>query len=486
MCVGAIGTLAVIRWRLLYNTPYPTGLDGGNWLAFGHAIFGEQIRSSSLMYPPVVPLAAVACERVLGSYVGIQALAFLAAAAPPLGLYTVLYCWGLQWRAAVLAGLLASSAGTGEAMLWGGYPQLIGLGILPLFILALDRFLTSTKLWRALPAALLLAAALATSDLIGPLTALVGGLYLSGRYVFLQTRRRGNSIRNVLLGIVLSVVLALPLMPTYAGLIAGVAGNERLRLVAGAALTAAVQAFNGVTVDLPSFWLLSLIVALTAPLVLVLGGQGKLTLLSSSVLLPILILLVAANENRLAYLVPLGIVIGLAAWWEATKRLPTWSQRSIDAALVASLVFGIVMGTQAFALQRNYYTVLNPGVVRGLAQLDALSGPHELLAVSPAPKDWELGWWVEGVARRPSIYAGNPIWLNYADEKARNSLANRIFASAGGFEGSRLAARKAGAAYLFVDKEWRGYTSWVGSGAQADPSAVVYENESVLIVTTVG
>ena len=141
--VGVIAAVAFIRWRLLQYTPYPTGLDGGNWLAFGHAIFGEHIRSSSLAYPPLVPVVMVGLERVLGTYGSIQAMAFAAAAAPAIGAYLLLYGWGLGWRSAVLAGFLAPSAGTGEAMAWGGYPQLVGIGLLPVFVLLLDRFLVA-------------------------------------------------------------------------------------------------------------------------------------------------------------------------------------------------------------------------------------------------------------------------------------------------------------------------------------------------------
>src|SRR5207249_2447342 len=164
--VGIIGVVSLIRWRLLRDTPYPTGLDGGNWLAYGHAIFGEHIRSSSLVYPPVVPVLAVASERLFGSFEGLRTLAFIAAAAPAAGFYVLLYVWGLKWRAAPLAGFLAASAATGDPMAWGGYPQLIGLGMLPLFVVALERFLTSHRLVHAFAPALVLLGVLATSDIV--------------------------------------------------------------------------------------------------------------------------------------------------------------------------------------------------------------------------------------------------------------------------------------------------------------------------------
>ncbi len=480
---GVVSAVALIRWRLLRDTPYPTGLDGGNWLAFGHAIFGEHLRSSSLVYPPVVPVIAVASERLLGTYGGIQALAFAAGAAPAIGSYALLYAWGLRWRAVALAGFLAASAGTGEAMAWGGYPQLIGLGILPLFILALDRFIASDSIRGAFAPALLLLAALATSDLVGPFSALVGLIYLVTRFGLLLRMGKGNSPRHIAFGVGLSVTLALTMAPVYLELVPGIATNGRAQLTAHASAQSALDAFSAATQDLPTVWLVALAVAFAAPL-LILVRNDRLPLLSAAILIPSAALLALVSEYRIVYFVPLGIVVGLGAWSEMLGKLPEWGRRSLDTAVITCLVVDVVVGTQYYAIQRDYYKVLDPGVVLSLARLDTISGPQQLIAVSPAPGDWELGWWVEGAAHRRSIYAGNPVWLNYPDEKARNAIANRIFAAQNGVEQSRQEARLAGAAYLFVDKEWSGYQNWVGNGLSVDPGAIVYQNESVLIVAT--
>src|SRR5207245_4103363 len=126
----------------------------------------------------------------------------------PLSAYALLYAWGLGWRAAALSGFVAASAGTGEAMAWGGYPQLIGLGLLMLFVLALDRFLTSQTIWGAFAPAGLLLAVLATTDLIGAIAVVVGVAYLVSRYTFFRINHDGNSARNVLLGLGLGIGLA--------------------------------------------------------------------------------------------------------------------------------------------------------------------------------------------------------------------------------------------------------------------------------------
>jgi len=481
--LGLLGAITFIRWRLLRGAQYPTGLDGGNWLAFGHAIFGEHLRSATLSYPPLVPVAAVVSERFLGTYGGLQALALVAAAAPAVGAYVLLYAWGLGWRAAVLATFLAVSAGTGEAMAWGGYPQLIGLGILPVFILALDRFMTSRSLITVLAPSALLIVALATNEFIGPLTAVVGLLYLIARYALLIVAKRGQSLRNVLLGVGLTVVLALPLAPLYLGLAAGIALNERLKAAAGPAVQSARIGFSAATQDLPTFWVVAAALAVLAPLALVARRQ-RLALSSAVVLVPTVALLVTTGEIRLAYVIPLGIVLGLGAWWELARRLPGWGQRSINAAVVTCLAIDVVVGTQVFVVQKDYYTVLTPSLVQGFAELETRTTASQLVAVSPAAHDWPLGWWVEGAVHRPTIYAGDPIWLTYGDEKARNSVAKWIFGAGTTPQGTEHMARDAGAAYIFVDKDWDGYLDWIQQRQNLDPGMVVYENRSVMIIDT--
>jgi hypothetical protein len=477
-----IAAVAFIRWRLLQYTPYPTGLDGGNWLAFGHAIFGEHIRSSSLAYPPLVPVIMVGLERVLGTYGSIQAIAFAAAATPAIGAYLLLYAWGLGWRSAVLAGFLAPSSGTGETMAWGGYPQLIGIGLLPVFVLALDRFLAARDFRTAIPAALLLLASLATSDLVGPITVVVGLVYLAVRYALLRKMHEGNSVRNLLLGIALSIVLALPLAPIYLGLLPGAASNHPLP----ASVLNDTTAIQSVTADLPTFWTVCLAATLLSPVALIARRDYRLIVVSLSLIATSVALMVTGGIGRPAYLLPLGIVISLGAWASAIDRLPDWIQSSFNAAIITCLVIDVLIGTQHFADQQRYYSVINPGLVQGLTKLSAVSGSQQVVAVSPAQNDWALGWWVEGAARKRTIYAGNPIYLNYQDEKARNSVANRIFSAENDFETTRQLARDAGAAYLFIDKAWADYSVWSGRGRGTNPAAIVYENDSVLIVATGG
>jgi len=393
------------------------------------------------------------------------------------------FAWGLGWRAAALAGFLAASAATGDPMGWGGYPQLIGLGLLPLFLLALDRFLMSRRLVNAFPPAVLLLAVFATSDLVGPLAAVVGIMYLVIRYAMLLARREANSLRNVALGIGVTALFLVPMAPTYLTLLPGVSATEHAKMDSPAPVLDAIGAFNGITVDLPWFWAIGFLLAVIAPVALA-TKRYRLALICTTVLVPASVLLIWLGESRFAYFLPVAIVIGLGSWWEQVVRLPAWSRPTLDAVVVAFLLIDVLVGTPYFAVQRDYYTVVNPGVAQGIYELQRVSRVSQVTAVSPAANDWEWGWWVEGVARRPTVYAGNPIWLTSSDERTRNALANHIFADDSDVRESVRRAQAAGIAYLIVNKEWSGYTPWVEPGLQGSSGEIVYENGSVVIIAT--
>src|SRR5436190_10619758 len=82
--------IAVLRWHVLRHPSSPSGLDSGNWLAFGHGFFGDRVRSSSITYPPLVPLLVTVSSAVLGVARGVASVAVLASLAPGVATYVVL------------------------------------------------------------------------------------------------------------------------------------------------------------------------------------------------------------------------------------------------------------------------------------------------------------------------------------------------------------------------------------------------------------
>src|SRR5207245_1647463 len=181
------------------------------------------------------------------------------------------------WRGAVLAGFLAASAGTGEAMAWGGYPQLIGLGILPVYVLALESVVSTRRPWAPVVAAVLSTLALGTNDLVGPFTVLVGTLYVGVRFGVSWARRTGGHVRRLLLTEALSVLFALPLAPIYLALVPGIASVERAKLPGGALAVNPLHIVSYVTQDFANFWIIALGLALISPMLLVVKGLRNMS-----------------------------------------------------------------------------------------------------------------------------------------------------------------------------------------------------------------
>jgi hypothetical protein len=472
--------IGVIHWRIVASTPYPAGLDGGNWLALGHGLLGDPIRSTTIVYPPVVPLLAVTLENAFGTYTGLQVLAIASSVAPAVGLYVLLYAWGANWRAAVAASFLAAAAGTTEAMAWGGYPQLIALGLLPVFILSLDVLVTGRHWLRGIAPGVLLGLIVATSPPLALISVAVGAAFLPLRYWGERAILSRGSISGPLVAIAITVLCLASLVPVYAALIPGLSTTEQARQTHINALSA----FTNVTVELPPFWWIGLLLV-PGSIALYRTPQRRFSIAAILIVSACFAVLFAIGEPRAAYFIPSGIAIAVAAFWFASGCFPTWVHRTADVAVIACLLLDVVIGAQYAAVQRNYYTVVNPGVAAGLAQLDSISRPDMLIAVSPGAHNWDIGWWVEGVARRPSIYAGDPVWLTFQDEKDRNVIANRIFEPTLGSQQALQRARDAGAGYLFIDKDWDGANRFetrleVANGAVN----IVFENESVLIVSS--
>jgi hypothetical protein len=70
-----LGAIVLWRWQVIRSVPEPSGIDAGNWLAYGHALLGSHSRSASLVYPPLVPALSVALATVWGPLTGVQLLA---------------------------------------------------------------------------------------------------------------------------------------------------------------------------------------------------------------------------------------------------------------------------------------------------------------------------------------------------------------------------------------------------------------------------
>jgi hypothetical protein len=219
LCALVVIVVSVTRYSVLVEGGAPPTIDSGNWLAYADQILGSGVRSESIVYPPVVPLLVAGSVAALGLTAGVATIATLAAAVPGIGMYAVLRWQGLGAWALGPALLVLGASSVGEAAAWGGFPQLIGFGLLPIALVLIDRAVRTAQPGHALGAGIATAAIAATSHFVLALTVLAGlALLATG----LASRPRPGPAA---LG--LFVLPSLWLAPVYAGLFAGYRESPR-------------------------------------------------------------------------------------------------------------------------------------------------------------------------------------------------------------------------------------------------------------------
>jgi len=480
--------VAAIRLGMLVPTRAPVGIDGGNWLAIGHDLMGDRIRSPSLVYAPFVPVLVTILVRLLGLVNGFALVTVVTALVPAIGAYLVLRWSGVRWKAAFLAGLLATAASTGEPAAWGGYPQLVGLGLLVVFLWLLDGYLKAGSYRRALGTGAVLALLLATSQFIAFNAILAGAVLVVLHMVRLRRTAQTQSAARLLIGLPLVILPCLPLVPLYVTLV-----SEISRGLGSRPPFALLRLDNFATSvdflfrDFEIFWRMALVLACMTPMILLHRWRTTQWLLPTSLLMASGISLAVTAEPRNLYLLPVATVLALGSLSWELQRLPTSfarrSSRGLGVLLALALLVQSVVGLRFFDLQRRYYDVLSPELVAGLGWLRTHTPPGAVVAASRAENDAPIGWWVEGLARRKTLWSSPLRWLNLEDERARARKANQLFATGFPNETALELARGWKVEYVVVVKSWAEYQGGELSLLKArHPEMVAFDNDAVVIL----
>jgi hypothetical protein len=482
--------IAVLRWKVIDSLQVPSGLDGGNWLAFGHSLFGSHSRSASIVYPPVVPLVTVLLAGFLGPLKAVEVLAAVSSLAPAAGAYVLLRRF-LGMPAALVAGLLAPAATTGEAAAWGGYPQLLGLGLMALLLWALTLLIDDRKARWLIATSLLLFLTVATSDLIGVAAIASTFIFVVARFLLLPRVER-PSVKLIGFAAIVAIVPLLALAPTYLSLVGGVLQNEATN-TSNQHLTAAnvLPILNNLFKDNPAFWYLAVLAALGSPVLIMVRYSRPLAVTTAALLLPPIAALLVLRESRFFFLLPIGIATGLGACWSLFREPQRVNYRFDRIAIpiaAALLAIETILGMAAFPQQVDWYAAITPAEVTALHQLDGIAPRGASLAVSPGAdqQGWPIGWWVEGLLDRPTYYASYPQWLNFQDERRRSAIANQMFSASEGLSGAVRLARANNISFIVVATQWPGYQAWFSENAPLEGARVVIENDSMLVIATSG
>jgi hypothetical protein len=416
--VGLVGVLGVTFLRaLILAGAAPSGIDGGNWLAFG------VVDRVGVAYPPVVPFLFANLVSLVGAT---SATSIAAAAAIGLPALAILFLatWAGRTMVGVFAALfVVASPILGEAVAWGGYPQPIATAAAVLALVALVVYAAEGRLVAFAAFGIAFAAVAGTSHLVAVPTAVAAILILAA-----QVRRsRSTLLRGLAAVFVACLPLAL-LAPTYLALF-GTLG----RASAGA---------SDVERILGPYWM-----AYPAVLAIVLAAALLLRVRPAQKVPPREMALLAAaaaasiawtatflvsGEPRLLYdlptLVPLGAValVPLAGPFLGSQRM----RLAVGASLLALCTVFVSSGLAAFPGQVAFYHVMTPGE---LAAMSWLAGQpiasDEVLVADRAGVP--LGWWAEGLTGRQAVYASELRWLRFDAERQRARIANVLLYQSG-------------------------------------------------------
>jgi len=477
--------VVVIRFGILRAGGAPPTIDGGNWLAYADQLLGDGVRSSSIVYPPMVPVITKAATAAFGLTTGISFMAAVAAAAPGVGLYVALRLMGQDLAALIPAVLVLGAGSVGEAAAWGGFPQLIGFGLMPVVLVLVERLLDRPGSRRALAAGIGFTAILATSHFVATLAALA--------IVVVVTLAVGAgqrlSPRTAVSVLALFVVPSLWLIPTYAG------------LTRTFWQTSGPIAFNPLTWDTlldrieflyrdsPWLWRVLIPIAAAAPIVVRKLWRTPMWRTPTAMWAAILLGTAALREARVLYLLTvaagLGLALLVAGVGRQALRLPTVGSGRTGLALggvTILLVTQLTLGLRFFDDQVGFYRVLTPELTADLERIPQTQPPGAVLAVTSL-RDAPLGWWVEAITKRETYYGAPLHWLLFPDELRRASAANDLFVPPFPTSDRIEMGRRMGVDLILVPTDWIFYSDDLFDEFAADhPGAVVELSKATIAI----
>jgi len=427
--VFAMITVGVVAFRLdvLQRVGAPTGIDAGNWLAFGHAIAGDSVRDSTIIYPPLVPGLTLAISNILGPTWGVVMFAAASSVLVGISVFLVTRWSGFRWAAVVLASVALCPSTIGEAAAWGGYPQLIGLAALVLYLWWLDEVVGGWCWLAALGCAGALMVILLSTHLVAMVAVVAGGVVVLARVLDRRaTKRLGMIGRAVLVGLP-----ALLVLPVYVPLLSTVAGTVSSSTDPRSSTAGLLFQIEHLSREARWVWIPAFVVATFTPLPLLARRGERLWVLTTTLVVSAWALAIFTAQGRFLYVLAISVPFAAALWWSELVRMPFVSRRAVRrgvslAALVGATVLAL-LGLGFFDAQVRYYAVLSPNAVEALDWLRANTAEDSEVLVNSvdlAP----AGWWVEGLGERRAWYDSNLEWLNFPDERRRAELAKELLA----------------------------------------------------------
>lgn len=478
--IAGVVLVAAVRSFILGSGPGPATIDTGNWLAYAEDILGTGVRSG-LAYPPLVPLLSRVAVDTFGPVAGVAVLGFLASVLPGLAVFVLLARVGAPGLGGVAGAVAAAAAALGEVVAWGGFPQAIALGGAILCIAGLTGWLVEGGGAYALIGIMGWVIATWSSHLVA-LPLATATLVLVGFVVAARPNRA--ILARAASAAIAGLLVALPVIPVYLALAADLATAGGVRRLAPSDL-------ERVLGGLWPGWLVALAAGPLAAAVLVRrrargGERGRL----EQAVLGVAVLavgwssvLLATGQVRYAHdvavLAPLGLgLASVSLGWERPRR-------PVGVPIVALGAVLIAAGLLAFPSQVERYRVASADTVAAVEWVRDATPAGAVVAV-PDVGGAPLGWWVEGLGRRPTVFASDLRWLVFRDERSRAAVAGRLFyGSSFASPATADGARAAGVDFILLPDR----APWANLGAGPLPPGWVVRfrsGEAVVLGTAAG
>jgi hypothetical protein len=434
-----LGLLAVAlwRWSLVTAVPGPIGVDAGNWLRLAQAMLGR-VDVHDVVVPPLVPILVGLLDVLVGPLGAARTMTVLASIAPAAGTWWVLRRYRSDALTVIAALSVALVQPTAAAFAWGGVPQLLGLGLLPVALWSLAVATTTTDRRSWLRAGTIAAIVGLTSTLVSALLA-VGGLTL----LVVALLRRGPGITA---GLSAGLAPLAPVGVLYVVILRRMSLPDG-RTTAATGLPSLEHGLGAPT----SLWVLllallavSALAAVSAPTI-----DDRALLLVGS--LAVAIGGVLLGDVRFVAGVPTAVAI-------ATVVAPVGiaSTRAVRTVAAGVLLALILTGVMTQDRQLSFYAQFTPRtILEDVTRIAAIIPPGARVAVPPvagAP----TGWWLEARGLNAAV-ASRSDWLSFPGERAAAADVLALFSAVGWPD--RHAAGVAcavGAPWLYVPDAWGG------------------------------
>ncbi|MCC7022172.1 MAG: hypothetical protein IT338_05060, partial [Thermomicrobiales bacterium] len=383
LAIAGVVALVVRRWALV--GAYPTGLDGGQWLALGRGLHGFG-RATDGAYAPLVPLLTTLADALLGPLPAVRLIATASALALALAVWLVARAALGPCRGLLAAALVLPASALAEPVMYGGYPQQFALAAGLVAIWLTCTYLTSGRrgLLVVITAAALITAA--AHHVYFPLT--IAGIATVALLWATMVKREARWQRMgwVSLAIAPSLLLFAAIAAAFA------------RAGYAAPLAASARDIGGAwryaTREAPLVWL-ALLLAAALALAATWRRRGTAPrLLATALVVPAGALALLTGQARLLPPVLIGTAIAVALGMsELSRRYPL-------ATLPAALSLGALAIALALPADRAtadiaaFYQVVDPSLVHAAHAIAASDQPGGV-AVRQDRRGWPIGWWFE-------------------------------------------------------------------------------------------